>query len=110
MKTVVEAAPNVTDSNLYLNGIPHRRFAALRAQPGIAWHPYGDDDSAGFWAVTRHGDVKEVSKNAEIFSSALGHTNLWDLEADALEARRSLIDTDAPDHTRLRGQWWRRLG
>jgi cytochrome P450 len=52
--------------------------------------------------VTRHGDVKEVSKNAEIFSSALGHTNLWDLEADALEARRSLIDTDAPDHTRLR--------
>jgi cytochrome P450 len=102
MKTVVEAAPNVTDSNLYLNGIPHRRFAALRAQPGIAWHPYGDDDSAGFWAVTRHGDVKEVSKNAEVFSSALGHTNLWDLEADALEARRSLIDTDAPDHTRLR--------
>ena len=38
----------------------------------------------------------------EIFSSGIGHTNLWDLEADALEARRSLIDTDAPTHTRLR--------
>ena len=43
-----------------------------------------------------------MSRNPEVFSSAIGHTNLWDLEADALEARRSLIDTDAPDHTRLR--------
>lgn len=90
---------NVTESKLYLTGIPHERFSALRRQPGIAWHPYED---SGFWAVTRHGDVKEVSKNAAVYSSAIGHTNLWDLEADALEARRSLIDTDAPDHTRLR--------
>jgi cytochrome P450 len=100
MAIVVTQDPlNVTDSSLYLNGVPNARFAALRAQPGIAWHPYGGD---GFWAVTRHADIKEVSKNPEVYSSALGHTNLWDLEADALEARRSLIDTDAPDHTRLR--------
>jgi len=90
---------NVTDASLYLDGIPHERFTLLRGQPGIAWHPFAED---GFWAVTRHADVKEVSKNPDIYSSALGHTNLWDLEADALEARRSLIDTDAPDHTRLR--------
>jgi cholest-4-en-3-one 26-monooxygenase len=92
-------APDIADSTLYLSGIPHERFAEIRATPGLLWHPYGD---SGFWAVTRHGDVKDVSKNAAIHSSAIGHTNLWDLEADALEARRSLIDTDAPDHTRLR--------
>ncbi len=91
--------PNVTDSDLYLGGIPHDRFAEIRRTDGIAWHPYGDD---GFWAVCRHEDVKTVSKDSDTFSSAIGHTNLWDLEADALEARRSLIDTDAPDHTRLR--------
>lgn len=104
MAPTAEAALNVTESSLYLDGIPHERFIALRAQPGIAWHPYGDptDDSQGFWAVGRHADIKEVSKNPGIYSSAVGHTNLWDLEADALEARRSLIDTDAPDHTRLR--------
>lgn len=90
---------NVTDASLYLDGIPHERFAAMRSEPGIAWHPFGSD---GFWAVTRHAEVKQVSKNPEVFSSAVGHTNLWDLEADALEARRSLIDTDAPDHTRIR--------
>ena len=92
-------APNVTDPGLYLQGIPHDRFAQLRATPGLAWHPY---DGGGFWAVTRHAEVRHVSRNPELFSSAIGHTNLWNLEADALEARRSLIDTDAPDHTRLR--------
>ena len=92
-------APNVTEPSLYLQGIPHDRFAELRAVPGLAWHPY---DGGGFWAVARHAEARYVSRNPELFSSAIGHTNLWDLEADALEARRSLIDTDAPDHTRLR--------
>ena len=91
--------PNITDPQLYLDGIPHERFAEIRSMPGLAWHPYGDN---GFWTVSRHDDAREVSRNPEVFSSAIGHTNLWDLEADALEARRSLIDTDAPDHTRLR--------
>ncbi len=89
----------VTAPRLYLDGIPYDRFAALRAAPGLTWHPYED---GGFWAVTRHEDVRAVSRQPTIFSSGIGHTNLWDLEADALEARRSLIDTDAPEHTRLR--------
>lgn len=106
MSTATRApiAPNITDDELYQSGIPHDRMAEIRDTPGLMWHPHGDDPDGrgGFWAVTRHADVKEVSKNAQIFSSAIGHTNLWDLEADALEARRSLIDSDAPDHTRLR--------
>lgn len=100
--------PDVTTPALYLDGIPHDRFAELRETPGIAWHPYQDvrapegTAKPGFWAVTRHEDVKVVSKAPNLFSSSIGHTNLWDLEADALEARRGLIDTDHPDHTRLR--------
>ncbi len=104
MSVTERTGPDVTTSSLYLDGIPHERFAELREQPGIVWHPYDDPRSSkpGFWAVTRHADVKEVSRLPEVFSSGIGHTNLWDLEADALEARRSIIDTDAPDHTRLR--------
>ncbi len=90
---------DITDPRVYRDGIPHEAFASIRARPGLVWHRYED---SGFWAVTRHDDVKEVSRRPEIFSSGIGHTNLWDLEADALEARRSIIDTDAPDHTRLR--------
>ncbi|MCY3663717.1 MAG: cytochrome P450 [bacterium] len=97
--TVTGNPLEVTAPSLYLDGIPHDRFAAMRAAPGLAWHRY---EEGGFWAVTRHGDVRAVSRNPELFSSEIGHTNLWDLEADALEARRSLIDTDPPDHTRLR--------
>ena len=97
--TAASIAPEIADPRLYLDGIPHERFAQIRGMPGLAWHPYGDD---GFWAVTRHADVRAVSRNPAVFSSAIGHTNLWDLKADALAARRSLIDTDTPDHTRLR--------
>lgn len=90
---------DITTPSLYVEGIPYDRLTSMLETPGLTWHPYED---SGFWAVTRHTDVKEVSKQPEIFSSAIGHTNLWDLEADALQARRSIIDTDAPDHTRLR--------
>lgn len=90
---------DVTTPALYLDGIPHDRFTAIRETPGLVWHPYED---SGFWAVTRFADVRVVSATPKVYSSGMGHTNLWDLEADALEARRSIIDTDAPDHTRLR--------
>ena len=90
---------DVTSPAIYARGIPHETFATMRATPGLVWHPY---ESSGFWAATRHADVKAVSMQPKVFSSGIGHTNLWDLEADALEARRSIIDTDAPDHTRLR--------
>lgn len=90
---------DITDGRQYLAGIPHEKFAAIRAMDGIYWHPYGDD---GFWAVTRIDDVREVSTHPDTFSSGLRHTNLWDLDGEALEARRSIIDSDTPDHTRLR--------
>ncbi len=91
--------PDLTSPAQYVEAIPYETMARLRAEPGLVWHPY---EKSGFWAVTRHADVKAVSANSAVFSSGIGHTNLWDLEADALEARRSIIDTDAPDHTRLR--------
>jgi cytochrome P450 len=96
------AAYDVTTPALYLDGLPHATYAAMRAEPGLVWHPYPSEHSDGFWAATRYADVKAVSSSPRLFSSAIGHTNLWDLEADALSARRSIIDTDAPDHTRLR--------
>ncbi len=96
---------DLTTPEVYLNGIPHQQLDEMRQTPGLVWHDYPNTitgEPNGFWAVTRHADVQHVSRNPEIFSSAIGHSNLWDLEADALEARRSLIDSDAPDHTRLR--------
>jgi cytochrome P450 len=46
--------------------------------------------------------VLHVSKDWQTFSSELGGTSLQDLTPEELEARRSMIDTDPPPHTRLR--------
>ena len=74
----------------------------MRATPGLLWNAIGGDVSDGFWAVTRHADVVEVSRDPETFSSAVGHIQIYDIDDDALDARASMIDMDPPIHTRLR--------
>ena len=81
--------------------MPHESFALLRREDPVHWHPW-DWAGGGFWALTKHADVVAVSKDPDTFSSAKGHIYLWDLEPDALEARRSLIETDGLAHGRLR--------
>jgi cytochrome P450 len=95
---------DVAEPEQYRDGIPFDSFTELRSRPGLHWNPHtpGPNGKPGFWAVTRHEDVQHVSRNPEIFSSAVNHVNLWDLEADALEARRSILEHDPPAHTRLR--------
>jgi cytochrome P450 len=98
--TVARTGTDLADPDLYANGIPHDAFAAVRATPGIAWNEM--PDGSGFWAVTRHADLVEVSRDAATYSSAVGHIQIYDIDADALDARASMIDLDPPVHTRLR--------
>jgi len=93
---------DLADPALFGSGIPHQAFAAMRATPGLLWNAIGGDVSDGFWAVTRHADVVEVSRDPETFSSAVGHIQIYDIDDDALDERASMIDMDPPIHTRLR--------
>ena len=52
---------DLADPELYAHGIPHDVFAQIRATPGLLWNRL--DGSDGFWAVTRHADVVEVSRD-----------------------------------------------
>ena len=76
-------------------------FDWLRRNDPVRWYdwPHGK----GYWAVTRHDDLVAIHKDTETYSSETGATALEDLEPDAIEARKSMIDTDPPRHTRLRG-------
>ena len=56
----------------------------------------------GYWAVTRHADVIEASRNPEVFSSARGATSIPDLPEMFLEFFGSMINLDDPRHARLR--------
>ncbi len=92
---------DILSPELWEEAVPHAAFAVLRARSPVHWHPEPAPNK-GFWAITRHEDVVAVSKHPALYSSGAGLTMLEEVEPEALEARRSLIDTDAPDHQRLR--------
>jgi cholest-4-en-3-one 26-monooxygenase len=85
----------------FVAGVPHEAFALLRREDPVHWH--AEKDGPGFWAVTRHDDVVFVSKHPEIFSSARGGTNIFDVpEADMEITRTLLINMDPPQHVKFR--------
>ena len=92
---------DVASPRVYAQGVPHETLAALRRYDPVHWHPW-PGTRGGFWLLSKHADVFAVSKDPRRFSSQVGHIALEDREPDALEARRSMIETDPPEHTRLR--------
>ncbi len=82
------------------SGIPHDEFARLRREEPVVWHDW-ECSRGGFWAVTTRDDVTTVTRDWHTYTSA-EFTNLFELSAEAKVARKSLIDTDGPEHTRLR--------
>ena len=90
---------DITDPASYADGIPHAVFAHLRRTEPVARRLY---EGRPFWAVTRYADLVTVTRDPVTYSSAKGMTNLPDLTEEQMDARRSIIDTDAPEHVRLR--------
>ena len=99
MTATPELAVDITDPAAYADGIPHAVFAEMRHHEPIARRMY---EGRPFWAVTRYRDLVTVTRDPKTYSSARGMTNLPDLTEEQMTARRSIIDTDAPDHVRLR--------
>lgn len=100
-----------TDPDLIQHRIPAEEFAYLRKTEPIWWNaqPRGvagfDDD--GYWVVTKHADVKEVSRLNDVFSNSVNTTVVRyneDITAEQLEIQREnlLIDMDEPKHRILR--------
>lgn len=90
---------DITDPSTYANGIPHEVFAEMRRTDPVAQRMY---EGRPFWAVTRYSDLVTVTRDADTYSSARGMTNLPDLTDEQMNARRSIIDTDRPEHIKLR--------
>ncbi len=91
---------DLIDPDVYAERVPWDWFEFLRREHPVFWHPE-EAPNAGFWSVMRHGDLDHVINRPADFSSASGIT-FEEMEPDALEARRSMMETDAPRHTRLR--------
>lgn len=91
---------DLTDLDVWERGVPYDWLALLRRDAPVFWQP--EREGRGFWAITRYDDVVAVSKDWETFSNELGGTSLQDLTPAELEARKSMLDTDPPPHTRMR--------
>lgn len=100
-----------TDPDLYAERIPMAEFAELRRTAPVWWNPLprgraGFDDD-GYWVVSKHADVKEVSRRSDVFSSR-ENTAITrfreDMTREQIELQRYiLLNMDPPEHTKLRG-------
>jgi cholest-4-en-3-one 26-monooxygenase len=100
-----------TDPDLYSSRVPTEELAELRRTTPVWWNAQrrgasGFDDE-GYWVVTRHEDIVEVSRNSDVYSSWENTAIIRHQEGisrDQIEMQRFvLLNIDPPQHTKLRG-------
>jgi cytochrome P450 len=93
-------AVDLTDLDAWVQGVPYADFARLRREAPVAWFDEAPPNS-GFWSVHRYDDIVTASRDVATFSSARGISFEEPTDED-MSARRTIIDTDPPEHTKLR--------
>ncbi|MGK2947437.1 MAG: cytochrome P450 [Acidimicrobiales bacterium] len=73
----------------------HATLGRLRAEAPLAWNA-----TKGFWAVTRHADVLEVSSDPSRFCSSRGI--LVEEIGTTYDSPPTMMHADPPEHTRYR--------
>jgi cytochrome P450 len=92
---------DVYNPDSYRHGIPHEQFAWLRQHSPVHWHPH--PDGGGYWAISKHTDVIDVSRDNKTFSAQRGFVMVDDLPADILPmAQGQLLGMDPPAHGPIR--------
>ena len=93
---------NPASFDFWLRDDVHGALARLRRERPVAWHQH-PDSGKGFWSLTRYDDVAAATRDWETFSSAYGIQVMTDPEDMERIGIRSMISTDPPKHTKLRG-------
>ncbi|WP_067680279.1 cytochrome P450 [Nocardia miyunensis] len=100
-----------TDPALWETRNPVQEFAELRRTAPVWWNAQSDEQSGGFhdggyWVVSRHEDIKEVSRKPELFSSQDKGAIIrlpGVVTAEQIEVTRALlVNMDPPKHTKVR--------
>lgn len=91
---------DLADLDLWGERIPHDFFRLLRDDAPCYWQD--EADGRGFWSITRYADLVACHRDWQTFSSGRGGTSLQDLTPEQVERRKSMLDMDPPEHTRLR--------
>jgi cholest-4-en-3-one 26-monooxygenase len=107
---IISADFDFLDPDVNLVGLPVAELAHLRESEPIHWVDVPDGcggfEDNGYWLLTKHTDVKEVSRRSDIFSSwQNGAIPTWpkEMTRENVELQRNvMLNMDAPHHTRLR--------
>lgn len=91
---------DLSSHDAFVQEVPLWAFKELRERDPVRWQPEPAPNH-GFWAITRFHDIEDVLRDTRSFSSAHGVT-LEEQTGEEVEARRSMIDMDPPNHSRLR--------
>ena len=95
---------DLVSSHAYANkGVPHDLWTRLRAESPVHWcTPAGFEP---FWAITKHADICEISKQPDTFSSTNGIAMIQQDQDAQLRAQnqgfgamRVIIEMDPPEH------------
>ncbi len=82
-------------------GHPWDQYAWLRANAPVFWHE--ESDGPGFWAITKHEDIRTVSRQPGTFSSYARATMLAEPDEMSLAAgRQMMLNMDPPQHDRFK--------
>ncbi|MCA4721788.1 cytochrome P450 [Mycolicibacterium fortuitum] len=112
--TTMSACPfgagyDFTDPDVLLRGIPVDEFAQLRKTAPVWWNEQGESifNDGGYWVITRHEDIKTISRNGGDLWSTNAKGAVMRLPegvtSEQLDLTKALlINHDAPEHTRLR--------
>ncbi len=100
-----------TNPDLYAARLPTEELRQLRQAAPVWWNEQppgvGGFTDGGYWVVSRHRDVREVSRRSDVFSSAENCIVPRYVDEEAargqIEAGRfSIINMDGPQHNRMR--------
>jgi cholest-4-en-3-one 26-monooxygenase len=94
------AQVDLLDAAWFADGPPHELFARMRAEAPVRWNR---TTSGGFWSLTRHAEVAQVSRDPQTFSSYRAGIFLHPDQVTPLDMNRSLLlYKDPPEHTKYR--------
>ncbi|MFE3960755.1 cytochrome P450 [Nocardia sp. NPDC059091] len=110
----VPSLPNgfdFTDPALWESRNPVAEFAQLRRTSPVWWNAQQDESSGGFrdggyWVISKHEDIKEISRKPELFSSQRKGSIIrlpGQITIDQIELTSALlVNMDPPKHTKIR--------
>ncbi len=87
-------------------GVPHDLWTRLRAESPV--HLCTPPGFEPFWAITKHADICEISKQPDIFSSASGIAMIAQDQEEVVRQQnlggsmRVIIEMDPPEHRAYR--------